>query len=270
MSGRIDWATLPFRILGWLVLVFLAAPMLVVFPVSVTPNRWISLPSGGISFSHYAAVFASPDWLSAIGQSVAIATITMVVAVAIGTAAAITAWRMAGHWAIPPLRILVLLPLIVPTVVSALGMYRVWVDFGIFDSWVGIIIAHTILATPFVFLTVSASLANTDRRIEQASRTLGAGAFRTAWAVLVPMARPGILAGAVFAFITSWDEIVVTMFVTAQHIFTLPRMIFEEIHDNLDPAVAAVSAMMMLVTVAVAAALLWRDLRGTQAGSDTP
>jgi putative spermidine/putrescine transport system permease protein len=266
----VDWTTLPFRILGWLVLVFLTVPMLVVFPVSVTPNRWISLPSGGISFSHYAAVFGSSDWLSAIGQSVVIATLTMIAAVGIGTATAITAWRMEGHWAIPGVRILVLLPLIVPTVVSALGMYRVWVDFGIFDSWVGIVIAHTILATPFVFLTVSASLANVDRRIEQASRTMGAGAFRTAWAVLVPSARPGILAGAVFAFITSWDEIVVTMFVTARHIFTLPRMIFEEIHDNLDPAVAAVSAMMMLVTVAVAGVLLWRDLRGTPAASEGP
>ena len=98
----------------------------------------------------------------------------------------------------------------------------------------------------------------------------------------MPSARPGILAGAVFAFITSWDEIVVTMFVTARHIFTLPRMIFEEIHDNLDPAVAAVSAMMMLVTVAVAGVLLWRDLRaatglrlvhrlrGTPAAADKP
>jgi len=256
-----NWTTLPFRLLGWLVLVFLAAPMLVVFPVSVTPNRWLSLPSGGISFSHYAAVFGSPDWLAAIGQSVAIATMTMIAGVVIGTAAAIAAWRLEGHWAIGPLRLIVLMPMIVPAVVSALGMYRVWVEFGLFDTWGGIVIAHTILATPFVFLTVSAALAQTDRRIEQASRTLGAGAFRTAWAVLVPSVRPGILAGAVFAFITSWDEIVVTLFVTARHIFTLPRMIFEEIHDNLDPAVAAVSAMMILMTALVAVVLLWRDLR---------
>jgi putative spermidine/putrescine transport system permease protein len=265
-----SWATLPFRILGWLVLVFLAAPMLVVFPVSVTPNRWLSMPSGGISFSHYAAVFGSADWLSAIGQSLLIAVLTMAAAVAIGTAAAIAAWRLDGHWAIAPLRVAVLLPMIVPAVVSALGMYRVWVDFGLFDTLPGIIIAHTILATPFVFLTVSAALASTDRRIEQASRTLGAGAFRTAWEILVPAARPGILAGAVFAFITSWDEIVVTMFVTSRHIFTLPRKIFEEIHDNLDPAVAAVSALMILVTVAVAVALLWRDLRRHPAASETP
>jgi putative spermidine/putrescine transport system permease protein len=264
-----SWTTLPFRLLGWLVLVFLAAPMLVVFPVSVTPNRWLSMPSGGISFSHYAAVFGSADWLSAIGQSLLIATLTMIAAVTIGTAAAISAWRLEGHWAIGPLRIAVLLPMIVPTVVSALGMYRVWVDFGLFDTLPGIVIAHTILATPFVFLTVTASLTSMDRRIEQASRTLGAGAFRTAWDIVVPLARPGIMAGAVFAFITSWDEIVVTMFVTARHIFTLPRKIFEEIHDNLDPAVAAVSAMMILVTIAVAVALLWRDLRRNPAASET-
>jgi len=261
MRRRADWATLPFRIAGWLVLVFLAAPMLVVFPVSITNNRWLSLPSGGISFSHYADVLNSTDWLSAIGQSLLIATLTMVAALSIGTAAAIAAWRLHGHWAIPPLRAMVLLPVIVPAVVSALGMYRVWVDFGLFDTWLGTVIAHTILAIPFVFLTVSAALAGIDRRIEQASRTLGAGAFRTAWEIIVPAAKPGILAGAVFAFITSWDEIVVTMFVTARHIFTLPRKIFEDIHDNLDPAMAAVSALMILVTVVVAAVILRRDLR---------
>ncbi len=190
MRRGLDWVTIPFRILAWLVLVFLAAPMLVVFPVSVTNNRWLSLPSGGISFSHYADVLHSADWLSAIGQSLLIAVLTMIAALLIGTAAAIGAWRLHGHWAIPPLRVAVLLPLIVPAVVSALGMYRVWVDLGLFDSLLGTVIAHTILAIPFVFLTVSASLAGVDRRIEQASRTLGAGAFRTAWAVLVPARAP--------------------------------------------------------------------------------
>jgi putative spermidine/putrescine transport system permease protein len=267
-TSGIDWTTLPFRILGWAVLVFLAAPMLVVFPVSITNNRWLSLPSGGISFSHYADVLNSTDWLSAIGQSLLIAVLTMIAALAIGTAAAIAAWRLHGHWAIGPLRAIVLLPVIVPAVVSALGMYRVWVDFGLFDTLLGTVIAHTILAIPFVFLTVSAALAGVDRRIEQASRTLGAGAFRTAWEVLVPAARPGILAGAVFAFITSWDEIVVTMFVTARHVFTLPRKIFQDIHDNLDPAMAAVSAIMILVTVAVAVVLLRRDLRRTPVSAD--
>lgn len=265
-----DWTTLPFRALGWLVLVFLVAPMLVVFPVSVTPNRWLSLPSGGISFSHYAAVFASADWLNAIGQSLVIATLTMISATAIGTAAAIAAWRLAGHWAIGPIRIVILMPIIVPAVVSALGMYQVWVDFGLFDTLPGTVIAHTILATPFVFLTVSAALAHIDRRIEQASRTLGAGALRTAWSILVPAARPGILAGAVFAFITSWDEIVVTLFVTARHVFTLPRKIFQDIHDNLDPAMAAVSSLMILVTLGIAAVLLLRDLKRDRARQDMP
>lgn len=268
MNRRSRLLTLPFQAAAWAVLFFLVAPMLVVFPVSLTPSRFLSLPEGGLSLSHYAAVFASTDWLSAIGQSLLIATLTMIAAVVIGTAAAIGAWRLAGHWLIGPLRVVILMPIIVPAVVSALGMYRVWVEFGLFDTLPGTVLAHTILAAPFVFLTVSAALAHLDRRIEQASRTLGAGALRTAWSVLVPSARSGILAGAVFAFITSWDEIVITMFVTARHVFTVPRKIFQDIHDNLDPAMAAVSSLMILVTIAVALTLLWRDLRRGRGQAD--
>lgn len=256
-----DWLFLPFSVMAWLILICLIAPMLVVFPVSVTPNSWVSLPRNGISFIHYIQVFSSPAWLDAIGQSLLIATLTMLCATILGTAAAIGTWRLANHWLIGGIRIVILLPLIVPTVVSGLGMYRVWINFGLFDTLPGTIIAHTILATPFAFLTVSASLRQVDHRLEQASRTLGAGVLHTAWFILVPAAQSGVLAGGVFAFITSWDEIVVTMFVTQRHVFTLPRMIFQDIHDNLSPSIAVVSSLMILITFLITLFILLRGSR---------
>lgn len=255
------WLFLPFSLFGWLVVIFLIAPMLVVFPVSVTPNSWVSLPHNGISFIHYIQVFSSPAWLDAIGQSLLIATFTMLCATVFGTAAAIGVWRLEAHWLIGVIRVIILLPLIVPTVVSGLGMYQVWVNFGLFDTIPGTIIAHTILATPFAFLTVSAALRQVDHRLEQASRTLGAGILRTSWFILVPAAKSGVLAGAVFSFITSWDEIVVTMFVTQRHVFTLPRMIFQDIHDNLSPSIAVVSSLMILITFIITLCILLKKSR---------
>jgi putative spermidine/putrescine transport system permease protein len=249
-----------FRVVAFATLIFLVAPVLIVFPVSLTRNTWLSLPTTGISFRHYVTVTHSAEWLDPLAQSLVIATLVMILATALGTAAAIGAWRL-SHPAARLVRTLVLMPLIIPPVVSALAMYRVWVDLGIFDTVFGTVLAHTIIATPFVFMTVSAALANVDPRIEQASRSLGASVLRTTLEVVVPCIRPSVLVGALFAFIASWDEVVITLFVTARNVFTLPRKIFQDLRDTIDPAVAAVSSMMIAVTLAVALAFLWHQLR---------
>jgi putative spermidine/putrescine transport system permease protein len=137
----------------------------------------------------------------------------------------------------------------VPPIISAMAFYRWWVPLGLIDSYLGIILAHTILAIPMVLITVSASLANFDLRLEQASRSLGASVATTVWRIILPVIRPGILAGAVFAFILSWDEIVVTLFISKFSVFTLPRRLWNGMRENTDPTVAAAAVVLICITL---------------------
>lgn len=144
-----------------------------------------------------------------------------------------------------------LAPMIVPSIVHALGFYRVWAEFDLLDSYTGLIIAHALKATPYVVISVSAALANVDLKLEQAARSLGATALEALWKVIIPAARPGMLAGGVFAFALSWDEIVVTLFITSRHVYTLPRKIWDGIQDNINPAIAAVASILIVLTLLV-------------------
>jgi putative spermidine/putrescine transport system permease protein len=122
------------------------------------------------------------------------------------------------------------------------------VQFGLIDTYTGLIAAHAVKGAPYVVIAVSASLANIDLRLEQAARNLGATVWQTLGRVIVPSAKPGMLAGAVFAFMTSWDELVVNLFITSRNVYTLPRKIWDGIQDNINPAVAAVATVLIVLT----------------------
>jgi putative spermidine/putrescine transport system permease protein len=236
------------RTLGWLGAIFLLLPSFVIIPVSFTTHHYLSLPDEGLSLQHYQNLFGNPLWLGAIGQSLLIACLSTLVAVATGTLGAIGLWRIASRFS-DALRNLLLLPLIVPPIISALAFYKAWVKLGLLDSYAGIVIAHAVLAVPYVVITVTTSLSNFDPRLEQAVRNLGANAWQAMRLVIVPVIRPGILSGAVLAFLASWDEIVVTLFISSQRIMTLPKAIWNGIRDNIDPTVAAVGSLVILVTL---------------------
>ncbi|MGI9488432.1 MAG: ABC transporter permease [Geminicoccaceae bacterium] len=246
---------------AWLLLGFLVLPALVALPVSLTPKRFLSMPTDEISFRHYANLFTSNEWLSSAFQSLMIALSATAIATLLGTLCAIGLWRLSSKLG-EMLRGLLLLPLIIPPIISAMTFYRAWVQLGLLDTYAGIILAHAILAAPMVLITVSASLANFDVRLEQASRNLGASLSTTLRRVILPSVRPGILAGAVFAFILSWDEIVVALFIAKFRIFTLPRRMWDGIRENTDPTVAA--AAVVLVTITLLAMLIssWLARRG--------
>ena len=259
---RIGWNSV--RALAWTGLAFLVLPALVALPVSLTPKRFLSMPTDQLSLRHYANLFSSTEWLSSIWQSTVIATAAAVIATVLGTLCAIGLWRLSSR-ASEIVRSFLLLPLIIPPIISAMAFYRAWVKLGLLDSFAGMIIAHAILAAPMVLITASASLANVDPRLEQASRNLGASIGTTLRRVVLPSIRPGILAGAVFSFILSWDEIVVALFIAKFRIFTLPRRMWDGIRENTDPTVAAAAVVLIVVTVAVLAvvALLARRVRPT-------
>ena len=243
------------RSLGWTVVLFLVLPVAVVVPVSLTDQRFLSLPYHHLSLQYYAHLFTSEAWLSSIGQSLAIALAATLIAVVSGTLAAIGCWRVNSR-AAELLRLLMLAPIIVPTIVYALGIYRMWIALRLLDTYLGVILAHGVTAIPYVVVTVTTALAGFDPRLEQAARNLGATVGQTLRRVILPNILPGIVSGAIFAFIHSWDELVIVLFIASRHVFTLPRRIWDGINDNIDPTMAAVA----VVLIAVAAALMAAEL----------
>jgi putative spermidine/putrescine transport system permease protein len=245
---------------AWTILAFLILPMVVVIPVSLTDQYYLSLPQDGISFRHYAAFFTNEIWLSATWQSIVIATLSTVFAVIMGSLCAIGCWRLSTN-ASEAVRTLMLTPIIVPTIVQALAMYRFWIDLGLLDTYAGVILAHTLVAIPYVVITVSASLANFDVRLEQAARSLGASMPETIRLVIMPRIVPGMLSGAIFAFTISFDEIVMVLFLTSRGIYTLPKRIWDGIENHLDPTIAAVATLLIIVTLALLLLELWSRQR---------
>ena len=245
-TNKLGWPILV--ALCWTVLLYLMLPTLVAIPVSVTPERYLSLPKGEISFVHYRTLLTDPTWIKATMQSLMIAAIATGFSLVIGTAAAIGLWRLSSQSA-ETVRLLIMAPMIVPSVVSALAFYWFFSRLGLIDTFFGLILAHTVLAIPYVIIAVAASLATINSRQEQASRSLGASSSQTIRMVILPQIIPGVLTGAVFAFLTSWDEIVVTLFVASRTVYTLPRRLWDGIQERVDPTIAAAATVLLLLTV---------------------
>ncbi|MEM7742691.1 MAG: ABC transporter permease [Pseudomonadota bacterium] len=256
LDRRQLWGRLIALGLAWTVLGFLVLPMAIVIPVSLTDQYYLSLPQERISFEHYAAFFEKDIWLDATFDSLIIATAATTLAVLLGSLCAIGCWRLSSR-AAEAVRLFMLLPIIVPVIVQALAIYRFWIDLGLIDTYLGTIIAHTLIALPYVIITVSAALTNVDPRTEQAARNLGATNAQAVRLVILPAITPGVLSGALFAFTISFDEIVTVLFITSRSVYTLPKRIWNGIQDHLDPTIAAVATMLMVMTLGLLLIDLW-------------
>jgi putative spermidine/putrescine transport system permease protein len=256
MNERASWLV---RGGAWTVLMFLILPITVVIPLSLTDQRYLSLPKNGISFSHYANLLHSAAWQSSILQSFLIAIASAAIAVTAGTLCAIGCWRVGSGWT-KAIRALMMVPIVVPLIVYALGLYRVYAKLGLLDSLTGVILAHAVTGMPYVVVIVSTALADMDLKLEMAARSLGAGAWRVIAWVLLPLLRPAVFSGALFAFIHSWDELVLVLFIAGRRVFTLPRRMWDGINDNLDPTLAAVAVLLVIVSAGLLFLDLW--LRG--------
>lgn len=240
------------RIVAWLAASFLLLPILVIIPISLTPERYLSLPTHAISFRHYGSLVTDGRWTKSIVDSLIVGIGATVLATVLGVAFAVGAWRLGAPLA-KRLRLLLLAPIIVPPIVHAVAFYRAWATLGLLDTYLGLILIHAMKGLPFVVLTVAGTLANVDPRLEQAARSLGANPRQAMGWVVLPQIRAGIVAGAAFAFITSWDETIVALFVTSRAVTTLPRRIWEGLADNIDPAIAALGTVMIALTFAAVA-----------------
>ena len=241
------------NVLAWSVLLFLLLPISIVFPLSLTDQRFLSLPYEAPSLQHYVTFFTSERWLTSTWQSLVIAVFSTVLAVASGTLCAIGCWKLSTRLT-DLVRVLMLLPIIVPSIVYALGIYRLWIRLDLLDTYLGIILVHGVTGIPYVMITVSATLANFDPRLEQAARSMGANLSQTLRWVIMPRVMPGIASGAIFAFIHSWDELVIVLFIAGRNVFTLPRRMWDGINEHLDPTMAAVATVLIVLTIILLAA----------------
>lgn len=243
-----------------LVAVLLLAPTLVVIPMSFNGNKSLAFPPVGFSWQWYDNFFRNPDWTTSFSNSLIIALIVAVVATVVGTLAAFGVSRAAARTD-GLLRALLITPMVVPGVVLAIGIYAVYLDAHLVGTVTGFVLAHTMLAIPFVLIAVQASLEVFDRRLETAAASLGAGRLTVFRTVTLPLILPGILSGALFAFITSFDEIIVALFITSPYLKTLPVQIYTSITRDADPTVAAVGTLLFLATSLIIIAGLLLGMR---------
>lgn len=236
------------------VAVFLLMPLLTVIPVSLTPARFLSMPSGEISFRHYRELVANPAWSQSVLLSLGIGLVSSAVATVLAVMFALGIWMFQPRFT-ALLVGFVLLPMIVPPVVSAMTLYvllttlsRLNESVG-YDTWAGVMLAHVVMIVPFAVVMVLVALAGVDRRIDLAARGLGASVAERAFQVILPNIKFGVLTAAVLSFVLSWEEIGVTLFITSVDVITLPRMMWMGLRDNIDPAIAAVSVVLIAVTV---------------------
>jgi putative spermidine/putrescine transport system permease protein len=239
--------------LAGIVAIFLLAPLISVVPISLTPARFLTMPKGELSLIHYRELINNPDWASSILLSLRIGIASSAIATFLALAFALGVWMFNPRFS-ALLVGFVLLPMVVPPVVSAMTLYffltslsQVSGAIG-YDTWFGVTLAHVVMITPFAVVLILVALAQIDRRIDLAARGLGATVLQRVFKVILPNIRFGVLTAALLTFVLSWDEIGVTLFVTSVNTITLPRLMWMGVHDNIDPAIAAISVVLIVIT----------------------
>lgn len=238
-----------------LIVFFLVAPLLVILPLAFTSSAFLTYPMPGWSLRWFRELFTSAVWSRSIVNTLIIASSTTVLATVLGTLAAL-GLRARDLGLKSQIRILFLLPMVVPAVVMGVGMQALFVRLGFNSTYISVIVAHTVLAMPFVVISVSGSLAGIDSRVERAAESLGASPMRVFRLVTLPLALPGVLSGAALAFATSLDEVVLTLFVAGPNQRTLARQMFSTLRENISPAIASAAFIIIVGTVVIAAALM--------------
>lgn len=240
------------RVLLWLaaalVLAFLVLPLLVIVPLSFTSGTILSLPIPGFSLRWYAEVWNSVPWRAAAWNSLVVGVGATFAATVLGTLAALGLHRAEFPGKSLLLGFLIS-PMIVPLVIVAAGAYFFLLPFGLTNSLLGLALVHAALGAPFVLITVSATLAGLDPALPRAAASLGATPAHAFRRVTLPLIAPGVISGALFAFVTSFDEVVVAIFLTGPQQRTLPRQMFDGLRDNISPAILAVATLLIAVAV---------------------
>ncbi|MEE9537189.1 MAG: ABC transporter permease [Desulfobacterales bacterium] len=246
-----------FRIICGLVLFFLMAPIVVLIPLSFNAEPYftftpgmLSLDAGAFSLRWYQDIINNPQWIHSMKNSVIIGFFATILATGFGTLAAWGLSRPQTPFRVPIMGILIS-PMIVPLIISAAGMFFFYSKVGLAQTYPGLILAHTALGIPFVVITVTATLVGFDESLIRASASLGANTLITWRRVILPLILPGVISGALFAFVTSFDEIVVVLFLSGFEQRTIPRQMWAGIREQISPTILAVATILVAVSIAL-------------------
>jgi ABC-type spermidine/putrescine transport system permease subunit II len=234
---------------------FLLLPLVIVAIMSFTNQLYLSFPPSAWSSRWYLDVWNTPRWWRAMANSVQIGAPVALLSMVLGTLIALSAARSSIKWT-RVVAVLAIAPMMLPHVIIAIGLYPTMLDLGLASSYSAVIIGHTVIATPLVVTTVSASLRSYDHALELAAMTLGADAWRVFWRVTFPMVRAGIAVGGIFAFAVSFDELMLALFLTSPRTETVPRLLWEHLAQTVTPSIAAVATIILAITLSLFAAIM--------------
>jgi putative spermidine/putrescine transport system permease protein len=246
-----------FRIICGLVLFFLIAPIVVLIPLSFNAEPYFTFSQGMLTFKAsafstrwYQDIIKNPQWIFSIKNSIIIGFFATIFATFFGTLAAWGLSRPQTPFRVPLMSLLIS-PMIVPLIITAAGMFFFYSKVGLAQTYPGLILAHTVLGIPFVIITVTATLMGFDQDLIRASASLGANPVTTFRKVVMPLILPGVISGALFALVTSFDEIVVVLFLSGFEQRTIPRQMWVGIREQISPTILAVATILIAVAVAL-------------------
>jgi putative spermidine/putrescine transport system permease protein len=231
---------------------FLIVPTLIVIPMSFSASQYLEFPPRQWSLRWYENYFASAAWMQATATSLKAGVLTTLVATPLGTMAAYGLFVSRFRWASVVIGLLVT-PIIVPVILVGIGVFYAYVQVRLVNTLTGIVLAHSMLAIPLVLMIVTSALKSYDMNQEMAARSLGASRLRAFLSVTLPQIRFAVVTGAILSFLTSFDEVIVAMFVSGGENSTLTRNMFNALRDQIDPTIAAISTIMILVSSALLA-----------------
>ncbi len=244
MYLRVKWI---YYLICALIFIFLIMPIFIIIPMSFSSSRFLQFPPRGFSLQWYAEYFGSRNWISATLRSFQVGILTMVFATILGTLAsfAIVRGDFKGKMLLYGM---ILSPIIIPVIITSVAVYYIFANLRMVGSIWGLVLAHTVLALPFVVVNVTATLQGFDITLERASLSLGANRLVTFLRVTFPVIWPGIISGALFAFITSFDEVVVAIFLCGSKP-TLPKQMWDGIRVSINPTITAVASLLIVFSV---------------------
>ncbi len=261
------------RIVAFVVLLFLMLPILVIMPLSFNAEPFFTFTEGMLSFDPnayslrwYQEIVDDQKWRLAIRNSFIVGIAAAFIATTLGTLAAV---GLASPW-MPYKRLitaLLLSPMIVPLIIIAAGMFFFYTQFNLVGTFAGLIIAHAALGVPFVIITVTATLSGFDRSLFIAGLSLGASPLKVFWDVVIPLIRPGVISGGLFAFVTSFDEVVLVLFLAGPEQRTIPRQMFSGLREQINPTILAVATLLVVLSAALLFTLEWLRRRSERLGS---
>ena len=265
-----------FRFLCACIFLFLITPILVIIPLSFNVEPYFTFTSGMLAFDPdaysmrwYEDFVNNTQWTHSVKNSFIIAIASTILATVLGTLAALGLSK--PHMPYRSLMMgLLISPMIVPLIISAAGMYFFYSNIGLDQTYLGIILAHTALGTPFVVITVTATLVGFDHSLTRASANLGANPTTTFFKVIMPLILPGVISGALFAFITSFDEVVVVLFLAGFEQRTIPRQMWSGIREQISPTILAVATILVMISIALLATLELLRRRGERLRGMSP